>query len=255
MQQVFLNLIVNAEQAMKKAHGKGILKITTEKKDNYIRISFRDDGPGITKENMGHLFEPFFTTKDIGEGTGLGLSLSRSIILEHGGKMSVESESGLGATFIVELPVVDAAPPGPENACAITEIQPSPEKSGRILVVDDEPGIRALLEKVLTQIGYIVDTITNPKIVKDKLNAGERYDAILLDIRMPGMSGTELYSHIIENMPVLKGKIIIITGDVMGPDIKDFLTKNNLPYLVKPFDIKLLKEKINEIIGSGQSVA
>jgi CheY-like chemotaxis protein len=169
--------------------------------------------------------------------------------------MSVESESGLGATFIVELPVVDAAPPGPENACAITEIQPSPEKSGRILVVDDEPGIRALLEKVLTQIGYIVDTITNPKIVKDKLNAGERYDAILLDIRMPGMSGTELYSHIIENMPVLKGKIIIITGDVMGPDIKDFLTKNNLPYLVKPFDIKLLKEKINEIIGSGQSVA
>jgi PAS domain S-box-containing protein len=255
MQQVFLNLIVNAEQAMKKAHGKGILKITTEKKDNYIRISFRDDGPGITKENMGHLFEPFFTTKDIGEGTGLGLSLSRSIILEHGGKMRVESESGLGATFIVELPVVDAAPPGPENACAITEIQPSPEKSGRILVVDDEPGIRALLEKVLTQIGYIVDTITNPKIVKDKLNAGERYDAILLDIRMPGMSGTELYSHIIENMPVLKGKIIIITGDVMGPDIKDFLTKNNLPYLVKPFDIKLLKEKINEIIGSGQSVA
>ena len=253
MQQVFLNLIVNAEQAMKKAHGKGILKITTEKKDNYIRISFRDDGPGITKENMGHLFEPFFTTKDIGEGTGLGLSLSRSIILEHGGKMSVESESGLGATFIVELPVVDAAPPGPENACAITEIQPSPEKSGRILVVDDEPGIRALLEKVLTQIGYIVDTITNPKIVKDKLNAGERYDAILLDIRMPGMSGTELYSHIIENMPVLKGKIIIVTGDVTGPDIKDFLAKNNLPYLVKPFEIKLLKEKINEIIGSGQS--
>jgi CheY-like chemotaxis protein len=167
--------------------------------------------------------------------------------------MSVESELGLGATFIVELPVVDASPPGHENTCVITEIQPSPVKSGRILVVDDEPGVRALLEKVLTQIGYTVDTITNPRIVQDKLNAGEGYDAILLDIRMPGMSGIDLYSHIIENMPVLKGKIIIITGDVMGPDIKAFLTKNNLPYLVKPFDIKLLKVKINDIIGSGKS--
>jgi CheY-like chemotaxis protein len=238
---------------MKKTHGKGILKITTERKGNFIRISFQDDGPGIAKENMKHLFEPFFTTKDIGEGTGLGLSLSRSIVLEHGGQMIVESESGQGATFIVELPFVDASSPGTENTVMPAKIPPSPAKSGRILVVDDEPGIRALLEKVLTQIGYTVDTVTNPKIVKDKLNAGERYDAILLDIRMPGMSGIELYSHIIENMPVLKGKIIIITGDVMGPDIKDFLTKNNLPYLVKPFDIKLLKEKINEIIGSGQS--
>jgi CheY-like chemotaxis protein len=216
-------------------------------------MSFQDDGPGIAKENMKHLFEPFFTTKDIGEGTGLGLSLSRSIVLEHGGQMIVESVSGPGATFIVELPVVDALPSGPETTGMLTKIQSSPEKSGRILVVDDEPGVRALLDKVLTQIGYVVDTISDAGIVMDKLNTGARYDTILLDIRMPGMSGTELYAHIIEKMPVLKGKIIIVTGDVMGPDIKDFLAKNNLPYLVKPFDIKLLKEKINEIIGSGQS--
>ena len=110
MQQVFLNLIVNAEQAMKKAHGKGTLTITTKKIDNNIRISFQDDGPGITAENMGHLFEPFFTTKAPGEGTGLGLSLSRSIVLEHDGKMSVESEFGHGATFIIELPIIEALP-------------------------------------------------------------------------------------------------------------------------------------------------
>jgi CheY-like chemotaxis protein len=167
--------------------------------------------------------------------------------------MSVESISGQGATFIVELPIVDASPPGPENTCVTTEIQPTPEKSGRILVVDDESAVRALLEKLLTQIGYAVDTISDAGIVMDKLETGARYDAILLDIRMPGMSGTELYIRIIEKMPGLKGKIIIITGDVMGPDIKNFLTKNNLPYLVKPFDIKALKEKISEIIGSGQS--
>ena len=106
MQQVFLNLIVNAEQAMKKAHGKGTLTITSEEKKNNIYISFQDDGTGIAKENLGHLFEPFFTTKDVGEGTGLGLSLSRSIVLEHGGKMNVENEPGHGATFIIELPIV-----------------------------------------------------------------------------------------------------------------------------------------------------
>ena len=110
MQQVFLNLIVNAEQAMKKAHGKGTLTISTKKIYNNIRISYQDDGPGITRENLGHLFEPFFTTKEPGEGTGLGLSLSRSIILEHNGKMSVESEFGHGATFIVEIPIIEALP-------------------------------------------------------------------------------------------------------------------------------------------------
>jgi PAS domain S-box-containing protein len=101
MQQVFLNLIVNAEQAMKKAHGRGTLIITTEQQADNIRISFRDDGTGINRENMGRIFEPFFTTKEVGEGTGLGLSLSRSIILEHGGQLSVESEVGYGATFIL----------------------------------------------------------------------------------------------------------------------------------------------------------
>ena len=110
LQQVFLNLIVNAEQAMKGARGRGTLTITTEKKGNMIRMSFQDDGPGITKENMGHLFQPFFTTKAPGEGTGLGLSLSRSIVSEHGGGMNVESEFGHGANFIIELPIIESLP-------------------------------------------------------------------------------------------------------------------------------------------------
>jgi PAS domain S-box-containing protein len=252
LQQVFLNLIVNAEQEMKKAHGKGTLTITTEKKENNISVSFKDDGPGITKENLVHLFEPFFTTKAIGEGTGLGLSLSRSIILEHNGTLNVESMSGHGATFVVELPIIEALPSEAVTSTLATKVEPAAIKKGKILVVDDEPGVRALLEKVLTQSGHSVDTIGDASKAIDKLDAGVIYDVILTDIRMPGMNGTEMYSHILEKTPEMKNRIIFITGDVMGADIKVFLTQNNLPYLAKPFDLKLLKEKIDLIMMADQ---
>ena len=101
LQQVFLNLIVNAEQAIKGGSGRGTLTITTEKKENNIRMSFQDDGPGISKENMGRLFDPFFTTKK--EGTGLGLSITRTIIEKHHGTIAVQSEPGIGTTFTLEL--------------------------------------------------------------------------------------------------------------------------------------------------------
>jgi two-component system NtrC family sensor kinase len=105
LQQVFLNIIINAEYFMKEAHHKGELTITTEMVDNKVRASFADDGPGIAKENLGHLFDPFFTTKEVGKGTGLGLSICHGIVAEHGGRIYVESEPGKGATFIVELPI------------------------------------------------------------------------------------------------------------------------------------------------------
>ncbi len=105
LQQVFLNIIINAEHFMIEAHGKGDLTITTERVGDIIRASFADDGPGIAKEHLGHLFDPFFTTKKVGKGTGLGLSICHGIITEHGGRIYAESELGKGATFIVELPV------------------------------------------------------------------------------------------------------------------------------------------------------
>ena len=253
LQQVFLNLIVNAEQAMKKSHGKGTLTITTEKIQNNIRITFQDDGPGITRENLRHLFEPFFTTKGPGEGTGLGLSLSRSIILEHNGKMSVESEYSHGATFIVELPIVEALPSEVETTIPVIQEEKPIMNKGRILVVDDESGVRALLDNVLRKVGYSVDTIGDSRAAKDIIDAGTIYDVILLDIRMPGMSGIELYTLAIRKMPSLKNKIIFITGDVMGLDIRTFLNQNNLPYQAKPFDIELLKAKIDTVLRAQQT--
>jgi PAS domain S-box-containing protein len=107
IQQVFLNIIVNAEFAMTEAHNKGNLTITTEKVDDFIRVTFTDDGPGISKENLKHIFDPFFTTKAVGKGTGLGLSICHGIVTEHGGKIYARSEKGLGTIFVVELPLLE----------------------------------------------------------------------------------------------------------------------------------------------------
>ena len=105
MQQVFLNIIINAEYFMTQAHNRGTLTITTERLDNIVRISFADDGPGISKENLSRIFNPFFTTKEVGKGTGLGLSICHGIVAEHGGSIYARSRLGKGATFVVELPI------------------------------------------------------------------------------------------------------------------------------------------------------
>jgi PAS domain S-box-containing protein len=115
LQQVFLNLIINAETEMKLAHNEGKLLITTEKAGNTIHVSFKDNGPGIPKENLEKIFDPFFTTREVGEGTGLGLSICYGIVKEHNGRIWAESERGKGATFIVELPVVATASGLPES--------------------------------------------------------------------------------------------------------------------------------------------
>jgi signal transduction histidine kinase len=107
MQQVFLNIVVNGEFAMLESHHRGKLTITTKKYDNFIKITITDDGPGIARENLKHIFDPFFTTKEVGKGTGLGLSICHGIVTEHGGQIYARSEKGQGATFVVELPLIN----------------------------------------------------------------------------------------------------------------------------------------------------
>jgi len=252
MQQVFLNLIVNGEQAMRKAHGRGTLTITTERRENKIRIVVQDNGPGISKENLRRLFEPFFTTKDPGEGTGLGLSLSRSIILEHNGTINVESELRHGATFVIELPITDDSPIETETTNPMIQSQPSVKKNARILVIDDEPSIRELLEKSLSRAGHSVDVITDASSAMEIIDARTTYDVIISDVRMPGMNGLELYTHIVRKMPAMANRIIFITGDVMGADIKAFISNNNIPYLAKPFKLRALEGMIDNILGAEQ---
>jgi CheY-like chemotaxis protein len=248
LQQVFLNLIINAETEMKLAHGKGKLSIKTEHIDNTIRISFIDDGPGIAKENLEKIFNPFFTTREVGQGTGLGLNLCHGIITEHKGRIWAESRLGRGATFLIELPIVTE---GRQSALVQTPAK-KPEKvtKAKILVIDDEPLIRQLASRVLSEEGHEVETVDNAEDALERIK-NTRYNRILLDIKMPGMSGIDLYEKFQEIAPSLKKRVIFVTGDVMGKHTTDFLAKTKAPYITKPFDAEQLKIEINQILVKG----
>jgi CheY-like chemotaxis protein len=247
MQQVFLNLIINAEYAMKKAHGRGTLTITTEKKDDHIRISFKDDGTGMNEEVLAELFHPFFTTKAVGEGTGLGLGLSRSILLEHRGTIEAESQLGQGATFTITLPITQPAEKAATGSEADTPAPAEKIKSARILIVDDEEAIRLLVSTILSQSECAVDATGDAGEAFAKLESTS-YDIVLMDIRMPGMSGMELYARVIDKHPELTGKVIFMTGDSSDLTTRAFLEQNKLTFLTKPFDIETLLKKVNGLL-------
>jgi len=247
MQQVFFNLIVNAEYAMKKAHGRGTLTITTEKKDDHIRIVFKDDGTGMNEEVKGKLFNPFFTTKEVGEGTGLGLGLSRSIVLEHGGTIDAESQPGQGATFMITLAITHPVEKERAGSAGVTAAPAEKIRSARILMVDDEEAIRLLVRTVLYQSQCAVDSTGDAGEALAKLESTS-YDIVLMDVRMPGMSGMELYARVIDRHPELTGKVIFMTGDSSDVTTRAFLEQNKLTFLAKPFDVETLLQKVNELL-------
>ena len=247
LQQVFLNLIVNAETEIKLGHGAGKLAIKTEKiGDNIIRISFRDNGLGIAKKNLDRIFDPFFTTRKVGEGTGLGLSLCHGIVTEHKGRIWAESQLGKGATFIVELPIVAADEQLELPEPVVKEAQKVAK--ARILVVDDETMVSQFVSETLTEEGHEVEAVDSAEEALEKVKDG-KYQVIMLDIKMPGMSGIELYRYFQQTSPVIAERVIFITGDVMGASTTDFLSKTKASYIIKPFDAGQLKTEINRLLA------
>ena len=243
LQQVVLNLIMNAEYSMVHARGGGNLLIKTEKMGNIICLSVKDDGPGISKENMEKLFTPFFSTKKVGEGTGLGLSTCHGIIAEHNGRIYAESEVGKGATFIVELPIIRQQKEEEAKLSESDTREAGEAVKARILVVDDEPAITQVLKRVLTGEGYEVEITDKAKAALGLIKGG-KYALILLDIKLPDMSGIELYQHLDKTAMSLTQRIIFITGDVLGTDTMDFFSRTGASYVTKPFDMEQLKKEV-----------
>ena len=242
--QVFLNIFANAEQVCTAAHGKGRLVVRTTVSTETIMISISDDGPGIPAENLNKIFEPFFTTKEVGKGTGLGLSICYGIIRQHGGDLWAESVVGQGATFHIELPVVG---PQDETAKQSTNRGRTDHLQVHLLVVDDEPLIRNLLAKFLTMQRFSVDLAEEGYEAWCKLQS-RTYDCILLDLKMPGMSGTELYGLIEAADKEVARKVIFITGDTVNPDTRNFIEANRNPVMIKPFELQDLHNQVLELV-------
>jgi len=247
IQQVLFNILTNAEHAMLNAHGKGKLKVRSRADKGYVHLSFTDDGVGIPPENLRRVFDPFFTTKEGGQGTGLGLTISYGIIDDHGGRIRVESRPGKGATFVVELPIGQ----GPELPAAESEKEIAAATiSRRILVVDDEENILALLRDVLAADGHRVDTARNGEEALAFL-VEHGYDLLITDIKMPGMGGQALYQRVKQMDSELARNTVFITGDTVSAETRTFLHKVDNVCLAKPFKIREIRETLNRLLGEG----
>jgi CheY-like chemotaxis protein len=245
LQQVFLNIILNAETEMITAHGGGNLLVKTERMDDAIRVSIKDDGPGIARKNLEKIFDPFFTTRDVGEGAGLGLSVCHGLVTGHRGKIYAESKLGKGATFIVELPIVTKAK---QLELAEPAAAESKRISGaRILVVDDDTIVQKFLTEILTEEGHEVEIIENGDEALERLGI-EDYDVILLDVKLPGISGIEIYKHLQKRAKSLARRVVFITGDVMGKETMSFLSRTRALYITKPFDAEKLIKDVDRIL-------
>ena len=235
LQQVFLNLITNAEQAMEQKEGHHRLTVSTRRNGDAIRIEVEDTGAGIPANLIERIFNPFFTTKPTGSGTGLGLSISLGIVREHEGKIWAEnsSQSGSGARFVVEIPITEPRPSGEHAAVAHVE-SPSAD-SLRVLVIDDEASVRVSLQRYLAAKGHQVETTASGEDGLLRLKAS-KYDAVILDMRMPDLSGEQLYERLRSNDPTHAERVIFTTGDLVNEQMRRFLDGTGRPCVAKPFE-------------------
>jgi CheY-like chemotaxis protein len=214
---VFLNLLVNAQQALRDAPAvasapRGILVATRlEEATGYVRVEIADTGPGIPAVIRARVFDPFFTTKPVGFGTGLGLSVCHGIVTAHDGTIEAGERPGGGASVIVRLP-----PAAPASAVPATpEAAPTPTAPARILVVDDEPEILAIVEEILRRDGHAVELAAGGCEALRLLEA-RAYDLIVSDLRMPDGDGRELRRALADRHPDLARRMLFLTGDTLG---------------------------------------
>ncbi|HEX3428104.1 MAG TPA: ATP-binding protein, partial [Candidatus Limnocylindrales bacterium] len=276
MQQVLVNLTVNAAQALRESGRRGTLRITAgigrnDDDASVARIEVTDDGPGVPPELADRLFMPFVTTKPPGQGTGLGLSVSFGIVAGHGGTLQHRpGPDGVGASFVIELPLggtrdesldavssPDASPAAvaPTAAPATSPAAATPgtgTSSGssaplRVLVLDDEAAIREFLGRALRRVGYEPMLAATGEIALEMIR-DQPPDAILCDHRMAGMTGTEFHERVAATAPDLAHRFAFMSGDVLNPELRAFAKARGILLLGKPFDIATVGRTVETLL-------
>jgi signal transduction histidine kinase/CheY-like chemotaxis protein len=255
LQQVILNLLVNAEQALLEGRGHGHIWIRTRhliegvgnKARDHVVLEVADDGPGIPLEIASRIFDPFFTSKPSGVGTGLGLSIVYGIVHQHGGEVAFDNQPGSGARFVVDLPVIPVPVEPPAS-----KFQPLAERykavaPARILAIEDEPTVAHLIADVLREEGHQVEAVFESQERLRRLSRN-RYDLVVCDLRMPHFDGQAVYQSLRHARSPLLTRILYITGDVLAVQTREFLERNDLPYLAKPFLVEELKLAVNRLL-------
>jgi signal transduction histidine kinase/BarA-like signal transduction histidine kinase len=248
IQQVLLNLMINAEQAMLAAHGRGSLVIRTwfDADQEAVALEVTDDGPGIPIELRGKIFDPFFTTKETGKGTGLGLTVAYAIVQEHGGAIRVESPPGRGASFTITLPVsVTEAASRPRTT---PPVRADVARGATVLLVEDERALALAVREALVDAGLSVDHAGDGEEALARVRE-RAYDLVICDLKMPKVDGMALYRAIAAAMPALARRVIFVTGDVAGADAERFLEETGCRWLAKPFRLADLLRSVRDALA------
>ena len=252
MQQMLLNLLINAEQALTGVTGRRAITIgTSSSGEAYVRLQVADTGPGVPPDIKEKIFDPFFTTKPVGTGTGLGLSICYGIVHDHGGRIWLDSKAsqanGGGAVFTIEL-LRDARsqqrqtpPPVPTPAAARSH-----DGALSVLLIDDEEGLRRAVLSFLKRRGMHAIAVGDGT---DALRALRRqhFDVIVSDVRMPGMSGGEFLERLRRDYPAMVNRLVFTTGDTFATDTAELLRESGVPSLVKPYDFAKLEDLLHEV--------
>jgi len=271
LQQVLLNLLQNAQQAMEES-GKGntIGVRTAIGGPGQVRLEVWDDGPGIPEALQTQIFDPFFTTKPVGQGTGLGLAIVNGFVQQHGGTVSVHSSMEEGTRFVVELPAAGKvwrkAHHEQERPASRRESLPAPppvrgetatgamDQVPHILVVEDEPTVSSLIADVLREEGMRVDVLSDGQRALELVRQ-ESYDLAICDLKMPGMDGQIFYGALVQSLNPLREHVLFVTGDVLAQRTQEFLERNHLAHVAKPFRVEELCLAVRRMLWGNLKVA
>jgi signal transduction histidine kinase/DNA-binding response OmpR family regulator len=246
--QLVTNLLLNALQAFgQRPMQQNHVTISVRDLGQDVELAVADDGPGIPAALRERIFEPFFTTKPAGVGTGLGLSVSRTIAAGAGGRIELDSEVGKGSTFRVVLPSALAPARAPETPGALRSLAPLGPRQ-RLLVIDDDSNVLRMLQRSLSM--FDVEAASGADDGLRLLFGGASYDLVLCDLMMPGMSGTELYEQAVRRSEGLARRFLFISGGATTPQVRGFVER--LPpvrILEKPFTPEALVHRLRTLLA------